>query len=645
MHAYSLLLGCLLASFCTPLWAQPLTFFESFTDGMVLQREVNHPIWGWAKPKASVQLFFQGKTYTTKANAQGRWEFGLPPQAAGGPMSLSVRSGKASLALSDIYFGDVYLLSGQSNMEWQLGQSDPDGSRAAVIADPLIREITIAKSTAEQPEEHLSIAAPWRRGTVEHISTFSALGSYFAHYLRKEVEVPIGLLHSSWGGSRIEPWMSEAALALPPDQQQLVAQLRTQKTENALARYRADFGANAQPPKEDRGEALAYWNTETDYSRWPSMELPGLWETRGYDAVDGHFYFAKVITLSEAQVAQAATLYLGAVDDSDWTYFNGQLIGATYNQYSEERIYTVPATLLKAGRNIIVVRVEDTGGGGGLSSSAAMLRLETAAGSLPLAGTWYYQIGSFRIDASSNQMPVILYNKMIHPLAGMPLKGILWYQGESNTGGEDALRYANLFPQLINSWRSHFKQPDLPFYWAQLANFQAPQKSPDEEGWGSLRNSQTATLSLPNTGQAVIIDIGEADDIHPRNKWEVGRRLSLHALKNIYGMANLTAASPMVAKHSRDGSTVLLAFNHVPSGLVVRDEPYGYAKGFVYQNEQGRWQWAPALLQADGKTIAIYPRGKDRIQAIRYAWANNPADANVFSLEGLPLTPFHLDIP
>lgn len=624
--------------------AQSLRFFETFTDAAVLQREIAHPIWGWAKPLAKVEVRFRDKVYSTKADAKGKWTLSLDAQKAGGPYELLASSGKETLRLEDLYFGDVFLLSGQSNMEWQLRQSDPEGKRAAAIADPLIRELTVAKSTAESPDEHLSLAAPWRAGTADQMANFSAVGSYFAHYIRKEVKVPIGLLHSSWGGSRIEPWMSAAALGLDSEAGGVADQVREQQMAQALQRYRADFGSEAQPPKEDRGEALGYFSTETDYSRWPTMEMPAHWESCGYTAVDGIFYFVRFLDLTNEQAAQPASLHLGAIDDSDWTYVNGQLIGETYNQYSASRTYQVPASLLQPGRNIILVRIEDTGGGGGFSAAPSSVKFRTAKGDISLAGDWHYQVGSMQISTNYNQLPCLLYNKMIHPLAGMPLKGVLWYQGESNAGGEDALQYAELFPTMINQWRAHFAQVDLPFYWVQLANYLAPQTAPDEAGWAVLRNSQTTSLKLPHTGQAVITDIGEADDIHPKNKWEVGRRLSLHALKNLYGKTDLIAASPSIAGKSRQGDAVELRFKDVGAGLMLKKGSGSQANGFVYQNQQGDWQWAKATLQKETKSIRVYPVGKDRIVAIRYAWANNPASANVFSQEGLPLTPFHLAI-
>jgi sialate O-acetylesterase len=626
----------------TALKSQSLSFFETFTDHAVLQRKVAHPVWGRAVPKQRVRVTFGGEEYTTRSDAAGRWQITLPEQPKGGPHVLVARTNKDRIEISDLYFGDVYLLSGQSNMEWKVRQSDPDGSRAKAIADPFVREVTVAKSTANAPDNSLEISDKWRRGTADYIGEFSAVGSYFAHYLRDRIDVPIGLIHSSWGGSRIEPWMPAHLLGLenverPSNLSALEAP--------ALERYQKDFGATALPPRQDEGQALGYLDPKTNYADWPGIQVPGIWEENGYPKINGHFYLAKYFELSEAQANGDITLKLGPIDDSDWTYVNGELVGERYAAYAEARSYVVPQKQLRAGRNILLIRVEDTGGGGGLTAAPEDVRIETVVGNIPLAGRWHYQVGSWNVEEQLNQIPTILYNKMIHPLAGMPLTGVLWYQGESNAGPESAEAYAEQFKDLINYWRSHFQRSDLPFYWVQLANFEEAQMSPDETGWGTIRESQTAALELPHTAQAVIIDIGEADDIHPRNKWEVGRRLALPALKHIYGFEEIKATSPRLISAKREGKArVRLTLSNEDDLLMARDDRYGYAKGFVYRNQRGEWHWARAELLEGGKNILVSSPSNQVITAVRYGFANNPTDANVFNGKGLPLTPFHVEI-
>lgn len=619
--------------------AQELSLYDLFADHAVLQRDSDHPIWGKARPRARLEIQVAGQTLKTRADRAGNWRTTLPAMPAGGPHTISISSRRESISLNDIYFGDVYLLSGQSNMEWRLRQSDLDASRAAAIADPLIREARVEKAFAETPQDNLPLAYNWTPGTVDQIGDFSGVGSYFAHYVRERENIPIGLLHSSWGGSRIEAWMTPEILGEVMDSGEHQSAFEAIKA-RAEQTYRNAF--NQAPPTEDRGEELGYLDPTADARAWPLMPLPTMWESQGYEGVDGHFYFRKDIVLSAAQVAGAATLYLGAIDDSDKTYINGQEIGAMQASWSTAREYAIPAGLLKAGTNSIIIWVEDTGGGGGFSAGEDDFYLQTATNREMLAGDWHYQIGSMRIDTRPNQTPTVLYNAMIHSLAGWPLTGVLWYQGESNAGPDDAPAYAQQFQDMIQYWRQHFERDDLPFYWVQLANFMEPQSSPDEEGWGLIRESQTAALQLPHTHQAVIYDIGEADDIHPRNKWEVGRRLSLAALQDIYGHEDIHPYSPRVSAARVVEQTVVLQIDHVGTGLVARNNRYGYPGGFVLQDDSGRWHWAQATI--NGSSIHLRVPGIERAVAVRYAYSNNPTDANVFSKEGLPLTPFHLEL-
>ncbi|MEM1356681.1 MAG: sialate O-acetylesterase [Bacteroidota bacterium] len=647
MHK-TLFITLLLTLGMTELPAQSLQVFESFTDHAVLQRNVEHPFWGWAKPRRKVTITLGETELKIKADKQGRWRVNLPAMPAGGPHLLTVASGREAITLNDVYFGDVYLLSGQSNMEWRLAQSDPDGSRAKAIADPMIRELKVKKAYANAPLEHLDIeesySDDWMPGSADKIGNFSGVGSYFAHYLRKQVDVPIGLLHASWGGSRIEPWMSPQALGM--NQEEIQAQ-RQDALASVGKKGKAAF-AQAFPgrelPTEDKGQAMGWLKADFDDSSWPIMTLPTFWEVAGYPSVDGYFYFRRTFNLTAAQAAGEATLYLGAIDDGDWTHINGKEVGSIPNAYSQERVYTISPGVLKAGENVIAIRVADGGGGGGFSASPASFRLETSAGKVSLVGAFKYNIGEFRVDAKPNQVPTILYNAMIAPLEGYPLTGVLWYQGESNAGYGDNVKYADLMKGLIKQWRGFFAKEDLPFYWVQLANFQDPVSTPDEPGWAVLRQSQTAALELPLTGQAVITDIGEADDIHPRNKWEVGRRLSLHALKDVYGK-KVQADSPRATQAVEVAGMVKVSFTELGKGLKVKKPGrYGYLKGFTVQDEVGNWHFAQAVLNPKDNTVMIHNPEGTGYQKVRYAWANNPSQANLFSKGGLPVTPFELEV-
>jgi sialate O-acetylesterase len=627
-----------------PISAQDLRVFELFTDHAILQRQTEHPVWGWAKPGSKVTISLGEERISAKADRQGKWMASLPPMPAGGPHTMIITARRQSIELEDLYFGDVYLLSGQSNMEWRLQDSDPTGLRARNIADPMIREIKVSRVSLSSPQEHLPIQNAWRPGAAESLQEFSGVGSYFAHYLRQEVDVPVGLVHSSWGGSRIEPWLSVGALGMDiektmRDREDFLAAIRKEGTDQ----YRKTFGAD--PPREEIPNGMEYVRDQVNTADWGTMQCPGMWEGQGYRNVDGVFYFRRTFTLTAQQAAGAAELFLGAIDDSDETYLNGQRVGGLENAYSVPREYTIKAGVLRAGENNITIKVTDTGGGGGLSGTPETLRLETAAGTVALAGNWKYQVGLFRVDARSNQIPTLLFNAMIHPMEGWPLTGVLWYQGESNAGAGDAEAYADQFKALITSWRTFFNKADLPFYWVQLANFTAPPTSPNDPGWAVLRQSQTAALDLPHTGQAVITDIGEADDIHPKNKWEVGRRLSLFALKDIYGKSGIQASSPRATRAigERNKTSAVVLFSEVGDGLMVKNSgKYGYLRGFTLQDLAGKWHYAQAYLDPTTNEVRILNPARTGVAKVRYAWASNPADANLFSKEGLPVTPFEL---
>ena len=632
-----------------PLSAQDLEVFELFTDHAVLQRSVAHPIWGWTKPNRRVRVTYADEVYTGRADRSGKWTVELPAQTAGGPHVLEITDGRQTLTLQDIYFGDVYLLSGQSNMEWRLVQSDPDSTRAAAIADPLIRQVLVTKAAETAPIEHLPLDEAWKPGSKQEIANFSGVGSYFAHYLRESgVNVPIGLVHSSWGGSRIEPWIpanrETGGESVSTAQLEEEASAKRQRVTNF---YREAFpGADLPPDREGEvNESLVAANVDT--GDWATTEVPELWESQGYADVDGIFYYRKTFELTEDQASRSAILHLGPIDDNDRTYLNGTQVGAT-NQYSESRVYAIPAGILRAGENSLAVRIEDTGGGGGFYGQPDSIYLAVGNEKVSMAGTYRYRIGAFRINTNSgaNQTPTLLYNAMIAPLGPLPLTGVLWYQGESNAGERDAAVYADQMRALTGSWREQFANDSLPFYWVQLANYMAPPTGPDEPGWALLRDQQTQALDVPRTGQAIITDIGEADDIHPKNKWEVGRRLSLLARKNIYGQ-DVQAESPVATAVTVEDGVATVTFAQTGGGLMVNmreGQRYPIIRSLSIRDDAGSWHWAVGFLSEQDDTLRIFNPAGTGISAVRYAWFNNPDDANLFSEDGLPVTPFEITV-
>ncbi|MCK4751646.1 MAG: beta galactosidase jelly roll domain-containing protein, partial [Bacteroidales bacterium] len=326
---------------------------------------------------------------------------------------------------------------------------------------------------------------------------------------------------------------------------------------------------------------------DIDLSAWKTMEVPDLWESRGLKGVDGVVWFRRTFTLTEKQATGDAVLHLGAIDDSDLTWINGVDVGSTLNAYNKDRVYKVESGILKPGKNTLVVRIEDTGGGGGMWGDAATMQIQTEKGALPLAGEWKYRVSSeslrviSQVAISPNSKPTLLYNGMIHPLINYPVLGAIWYQGESNAGR--AYRYRTRFPNMITDWRNKWNNPGMGFYFVQLANFRKTVDVPSESEWAELREAQTMALSLPKTGMAVTIDIGEADDIHPRNKQDVGKRLALAALHDTY-VREVVHSGHVFKSMNVEGSSVVVEFDPMGSELVVHDR-YGYVKGFAMAGE------------------------------------------------------------
>lgn len=616
-----------------------LRLAKIFSDHMVMQRDTELQVWGWAAPRENISISFDGSTYNTKANKSGYWKVSLPEKSASGPYSLQVRGKETSLTLTDILVGDVWVCSGQSNMEWPVVNSDNAAQEIALANDDMIRHFKVPQSTAQDPADDLE-GGSWEVTSSETVGDFTAVGYYFAKELRKHTDIPIGLLNSSWGGSRLEPWMSREALEIK-SYDEIVAFYESQRKQELQTVYDRIEKKVGSLSKEEIGivDGQAIWAApELSTNDWGTMQLPTVWEESGYDGLDGSVWFRKTFELSQEEASHDAQLSLAMIDDSDITWVNGERVGGIEMAWDTPRDYTVPASVLKPGTNVIVVRVEDVMGGGGIYGEAEELFLQTSQQSISLDGDWKFKIGYFlfRWEPFDNQVPTILYNKMIHPLLDFPTKGVIWYQGESNANAADAYVYRDLFPKMISQWRKDWQNPEMPFLWVQLANFMAPDEQPADSEWAVLRESQSKTLAVDNTAQAVIIDIGEADDIHPTNKHDVGYRLSLGARKVAYDQ-NVIFSGPVYKSHEVIDNEVWIEFHHVGGGLAAKDK-YGYVNGFAVAGADGVYTWAKAKIVED--KIVVWQDGIDQPVHVRYAWGNNPDDANVYNRAGLPASPF-----
>ncbi|GHB94222.1 sialate O-acetylesterase [Thermomonas carbonis] len=610
-----------------------------FSDGMVLQRDQPIPVWGRATPGAKVVVTFGGKPVSAVADAKGNWRVTLSAHAAGGPLKMRIDDGSAPVELDDVLVGDVWLASGQSNMEWPLSQTDDADAAIAAANDPLIRHFKIPKSWSSTPQWQLQ-GGEWVSASPASVGQFSAAAYYMAVELRKATDVPIGIIDSTWGGSRIEAWMDAPTQGLNPADSFEAERKARADDERATAEARRRL---AQWP-ESRADDSGWQAPGLDTSTWASIKVPGIWESQGWAIIDGVAWYRTAFNLSAAEAKAGVTLAVGRIDDSDTTWVNGVQVGQTTLQYNLPRAYAVPASALHAGRNEVAVKVTDLGGGGGVHGVASELHVQLADGSRrPLDGEWRFRIADARLvpaDDNKNQFPTLLYNAMIHPLQPYALRGAIWYQGESNAYAvAESLRYRTLFPAMIQQWRTQWQAPSMPFLWVQLASFGSGADTPGESPWSVLRESQSATLALPATAQVVTIDIGDRKDIHPRNKRDVGERLALAARAVAYG-ESLVHRGPMRRGLRFADHAAIVDFDTGGAVLVARGGGHD-VRGFQMAGADRVFH--PARARIDGDRVVVHSDSVVTPVAVRYGWRDDAGDADLVNSAGLPASPFRSD--
>jgi sialate O-acetylesterase len=585
-----------------------------------------------------------GQTRTSRTDSAGTWRVSFPAMKAGGPHEMTIASSDTKVTIHDILVGDVWVASGQSNMEWPVGQSDSAQAVIASANDSKIRELAIPHTFSENPEREVA-GGRWAHADPEHVGSFSGVAYFFARDLRKSVDVPIGIIHTSWGGANIQTWMSRQALGLNDAAYRAAVQKDRARDDSLRAALRARIG---DLPKVDAGlvNGQAVWaDPMLADDSWPKVRTPEMWEHVGYDGMDGVAWYRTSFTLTDAEARQAVSLALGPIDDSDITWVNGVEIGRTIQKYAESRHYTVPGSALRTGKNVVAVRVEDTGGGGGIWGPPDSVFLDIGGVRRSLAGDWSFKVGavSFQPDGQRiNKIPTVLYNRMIHPLLGLPIKGVLWYQGESNANNvADAAEYRRLFSGMITSWRREWRgsSPTFPFLWVQLPNYGSVDLEPPAQSpWATLRESQAAALALPNTGQVVAIDLGFADELHPRNKQAVGARLALKARELVYG-EHVVSSGPTYLRHTIAGDRVTVQFANLGGGLVARGG--GRFTGFSVAGADHRFVWANARIEGD--RVVVWSDRVAKPVAVRYLWSNSPVAPILYNRAGLPAAPFRTD--
>lgn len=614
---------------------------QLFTDHMVLQREIETPVWGWAEAGQKVVVSVAGKSATATAGNDGRWMAKLGPMDAGGPHELKV-VGSKTVTVRDVLIGDVWICSGQSNMEWSVAASNNPQQEIASASHPKLRLFTVPKRISTEPQQ--TVNSQWQICSPNVIAGFSAVGYFFGRDLQRELDVPIGLIHTSWGGTVAEAWTSAESLNSMDDFRPALSSFQQMVEAQSGGQSKFDELMTKWWNHNDPGTKQAWFREDSKSDEWKTMKLPGNWESRDLDAFDGIVWFQKIVDLPEDIAGKEGRLNLGPIDDRDTTWVNGQQVGAM-NDWAAPRHYKVPAGVLKPGRNVITIRVLDTGGGGGLHGSAKQMSLEVSGKSaFDIAGDWKFQASTPLGETtpapaqpgSNPNVVTVLYNGMLAPLVPYGIKGAIWYQGESNAGR--AKQYRTLLPTMIKDWRQQFGVGDFPFFVVQLANFLAVQTQPSEGGWAELREAQSLTAKNDkNVGVAVAIDIGEANDIHPRNKQDVGRRLALSALGIAYQKDVVHSGPEFVSAVFRNGNAYL-KFNHVGGGLQARGEKL---IGFAIAGNDGKFVWGNARI--DGDTVVVSSPDIANPAAVRYGWANNPT-CNLYNKEGLPASPFRTDM-
>lgn len=610
-------------------------------DSMILQRDIPVNIWGWSAVNEKVSVKFNGKTYKTKGNAEGKWSIKLPATKAGGPYTIDIIASN-KISIKEVLFGDVWFCSGQSNMVHQLNIHDVTYAKEIAEAnDPQIRQFWIPTLTSLQGAQENLPSGFWKAAVGEDIRPFSAVAYFFAKNISEKYKIPVGIINASVGGTPIEAWTSEEGLKDFAALQTTITKNKDTAYLNSLNRRPTNMPRMAPPVDAGLSGSIKWFDVNYIPKGWRNINIPGYWEDQGIKDLNGVVWYRKEITIPASMVGKAAKVFLGRIVDADELYINGVRVGITTYQYPQRR-YTVPATVLKAGKNIFVVRVTNNAGKGGFVPDKPYY-IFAGNDTVDLKGTWQYKVGLVNRPfagggfggggINAQNQPTALYNAMVAPVINYTIKGFCWYQGESNAGKPQ--EYGALQTAQIHDWRNKWKQGELPFLYVQLPGFMDYNYLPSESGWAVLRQQQLNTLALPNTAMAVAIDLGEWNDIHPDNKKDVGIRLALAARKLAYN-ENIVYSGPLFQSAQIDGSKIIVSFQHTGSGLITNDGEE--LSEFAIAGADKKFVWAKAKIEGD--KIVVWSDEVKEPMYVRYAWADNPVNPNLYNKEQLPASPF-----
>ena len=611
-------------------------------DGMVIQRDAELKLWGWAAPGEEVTVRFLGMSHQAITGDDGKWLIRVPPVKAGGPYTMEITASN-QIVLENILAGDVWVCAGQSNMVHYMELHSERYAEEIARADyPWIRQFLVPTTAKLEGSAEDLTSGVWKSATPEDVKRFSVVAYFFALHLFEKYHVPIGLINASVGGTPIEAWTSEKGLQEFPGLLETVQKNKDTAYVNSINRAAmANRRAGSRRKRMDKGLTgpVNWYDTAYTPQNWKNFFVPGYWEDQGVRDLDGVVWFRKEIELPASMTGVEAKIALGRIVDADEVYLNGTRIGNTTYQYPQRR-YIVSPGLVKPGRNLLVVRVTNQFGKGGFVPDKPYF-LTAGGDTLDLSGHWQYRVGevftregNFRRGISAQNQPAALFNGMIAPLTDYTIKGFIWYQGESNADRPE--EYKKLCPALISDWRNQWGQGGLPFLYVQLPNYMDVSYSPEESNWALLREAQLEALEVPVTGMAVTIDLGEWNDIHPDNKKPVGDRLALAARKVAYGEQDLVYSGPICNSFRIEGNKVILTFEHVGGGLVPGNgEELGH---FAIAGDDGKFRWGHAVIE--NNTVVVWSDEIPEPLYVRYAWADNPDFANLYNREGLPASPF-----
>jgi len=643
LHVLALAGACLAAPLAHAQQAQPL-LASIFQDHVVLQRD--RPVAIWGKGDGSpVTVTLDGNAYPASLDKQGNWRATLPAMPAGGPHSITVATANGlSQTIGDVLIGDVWLCSGQSNMEFHVSQGLNMAAEISSANDPQMRLLMVARDTGKTPQTEFKTPVHWDVVTPQTVGDFSAACYFMARDLRQSEKVPFGLIDASWGGTPIDAWRSAASMSDDSVTQDQRALLDTYRKNPATAGriWGERWGSwwrgwshdvagkepwQANPPGE--------WKTVPKFVNWEGWDLPELADYNGY------VWYRTDVTLTAAQAAKPATLAFGAVDDTDVTFINGIGVGTT-TSYNGLRAYPIAKGMLHAGANHIAIAALDTGGGGGLSGTADQFAIRFGDGTsipLPDAAQWRYRVVPGPADPphapwENNVDFASIYNGMIAPLGGVGLRGVAWYQGEADAGTPND--YADKLASMMKGWRTQFGNSKLPFLIVQLAGYGPRNDVPRESGFATIRDQQRRAVAAdPDSALVAAFDLGEVNDIHPANKQDVGHRLARAARALTYGGAG-PASGPQATAPARSGSTVTIDFGQ-PLVTYSASQPIGFE---LCGAAQGSCRFVSATL--NGSVVSL-DAGGGPAERVRYCWGDSPI-CNLYGKSGLPAGPFELPV-